>query len=805
MKLINNVLILILFVCSYSFGQTVTVVDRTNLQPIANVKIYSSTDPEKYITTDNKGQADINSLKSAAMITFEAEGFQFQNYTYSAIEEHSFQIGLTERSYTTEEIVVSTTRFGRNISREPQKIDILGSNNISFLNQPTTAELLENTGNIEVQKSQLGGGSPIIRGFEANKVLIMIDGVRFNNAIFRGGHLQNVMRIDENILDRVEVVYGPGSAIYGSDALGGVMNFYTKNPMPSTNNKPLFMTSAYGRYSYAYNEKTGHFDINAGLNKIAFLGSITFSDFGDLMQGSNVNPFLGDTWSRQYYQGNINNKDTMLYNDNKNKQVLSAYHQYDILGKVLFKQNNTIQHLLNFQYSNTGDVPRYDRLTEIKENGIFNSAEWYYGPEKRLMGSYQFSLTPKKSFFTNANLVLAYQDIGESRHNRNFGSKFRTDRIENVKVYTGNLDFNRVSAKNLLGWGIEGYYNDVKSTASKTNIYTDSIAPASTRYPADGSNMYSFAAYLTDNYFVNKYFNISGGVRYTNVGLNANFTDTTFFRFPFTEAKQRNNALTGNLGFVLLPGYDWRISLLGSSGFRAPNVDDLAKVFETSAGDALIVPNNNIKPEKLYSGELNLSKILEGRIKLEGSVYYTILRDLIVTDNFQYNGQDSILYEGTMTRVKANQNKEKGYVYGWNLSLNADITTWFTLSSTVNFTYGRIKTDSVDYPLDHIPPVFGKTSIMLHFPKLRAEFYTLYNGWKNVWDYNLNGEDNIQYATPLGMPSWFTLNARAAYQFVKYFSVEAGVENILDQRYRVFGSGISAPGRNFVISLKGFY
>jgi hemoglobin/transferrin/lactoferrin receptor protein len=804
MKYILRIMLLCI-IAGCAMAQTVKVVDKTNLQPIPNVKIFDSNDPKIFVESDKNGSADITSLKDKVLLTFEAEGFQSEIILYSTIEGNKFQVGMTEKSYTTDEIIVSTTKFERNISKEPQQIDIIGSNTISYWNTPTTAELLMNTGNILVQKSQLGGGSPVMRGFEANKVLILIDGVRFNNAIFRGGHLQNVLRIDENVLDRIEVVYGPGSSIYGSDALGGVINFFTKNPMLSTNAKPLFKAGAYGRYSYAYNEKTGHIDLNLGFKKIGILGSFTFSDFGDLRQGKYGNPFIRDIWDRQYYQANINNRDTMLLNDDENKQVGSKYHQYDILAKILFKQSDVFEHILNFQYSNTSDVPRYDRLSEINSEGKFNVAEWYYGPEKRMMGSYQLTLTPKKSFFNTAKLLLAYQDIEESRHTRNFNNKNRTDRVEKVKVYTGTLDFNKSIGKHSLGWGLEGSYNDVKSTAEKVNIYTGEISPASTRYPVDGSNTYSFAGYLTGNYNVNKFVNVTAGARYTNTGLNADFTDTTFFHFPYSKAEQRNSAITGNLGVVVMPGYDWRFALNGSTGFRVPNVDDLAKVFESSAGTSLVVPNNDIKPEKLYTGELTISKIFNKTVKLEGTAYYSLLKDVIVTDFFQYNGQDSILYEGAMTRVLANQNKNEGYVYGYNLSLNADITNWFTLYSNVNFTYGRIKTDTVDYPLDHIPPVFGKTGITLNFPRVRADVYSLYNGWKNLWDYNINGEDNIEYATPYGMPSWFTLNLKVAYQIVNNFSIEAGCENILDERYRVFSSGISAPGRNFVISLKGRY
>jgi hemoglobin/transferrin/lactoferrin receptor protein len=804
MKIIYGILLIIMF-CYSTFSQTVSIVDKTSLQPIAGARLLNISDTAIFVTTDAKGLADISSLKNSVSIYVEAEGFQSVTITYSEIQSAKFLVGLTERSYTTDEIVVSTSKFGRDIKYQPQQLDIIGSNNIEFMDQPTTAELLSSTGNILVQKSQLGGGSPILRGFEASRILLMVDGVRFNNAIFRAGHLQNVLRIDENVLERMEVLFGPGSVIYGSDALGGTMHFYTKLPVLSLTDKPKYSIGAYGRYGYAYSEKTGHLDINAGFKKFGVIASFTFSDFGDLKQGKYANPFINDLWDRTYYQGTLNGADTMIANDNVDKQISSAYHQYDILAKLLFQQSKNIQHILNFQFSNTNNVPRYDRLTELASNGTFSNAEWYYGPEKWLMGSYQLNVKSKKSFFSDASLILSYQDVEESRHNRSYKSKFRTDRTENVKVYSGNLDFNKQFGKHQLSYGLEGSYNDVKSVASKVNVKTDSIAPASTRYPVDGSNMSSFAAYVLENYMPHKNLNLTAGARFSIVNLNAKFIDTTFYHFPYTEIKQNQSALTGNLGLVYTAANDWRIAILGSTGFRSPNIDDLTKIFDTQAGVEVDVPNPDLKPEYLYSAELTLSKIFERSVKLQGTAYYSLLTNIMVTDKFQFNGQDSILYEGEMTQVVAKQNRDKGYIYGYNLSLDADITNWFTLSGTVNFTYGRVKTDSVDYPLDHIPPVFGKASMTLHLEKLRAEAYALYNGWKNIWDYNVTGEDNLSYATELGMPSWYTLNLKAAYQLQKNFSIEGGVENILDQRYRVFGSGISAPGRNYSITLRVRY
>ena len=161
------------------------------------------------------------------------------------------------------------------------------------------------------------------------------------------------------------------------------------------------------------------------------------------------------------------------------------------------------------------------------------------------------------------------------------------------------------------------------------------------------------------------------------------------------------------------------------------------------------------------------------------------------------------MYDGYPALVAANQNAEKGsYILGTNLYISADLTNYLSFTSTLNLTYGRIATDGTDQPLDHIPPVFGKTGFQLKLEKFRGEFWASYNGWKHFWDYSLTGEDNYPDATPEGMPSWYTLNISAQYQITRNLQLIAALETILDKNYRVFASGINAPGRNLVLTLR---
>lgn len=802
----NFILLTFLLIAINVFSQNVTVVDKSNLKPLKNVVITAGNLTAK---TNELGMADISAFKGEEKIEFTSVDFMPVTLSYAKIEQLNFTVSLSDKSYRTNEIVVSANKFDENLKYLPAQVEVMNAQDIAFSNSQTPALMLVKTGNVTSQFSQQGGGSPIIRGFETNKILLMIDGVRYNNAIFRGGHLQNILRIDQNMLARTEVLFGAGSTVYGSDALGGVVSFYTKDPLLSLNNKTLTTGNAFFRYSSANEEKTGHANFSIGSKKVGFLGSFTYSDFKSLRMGSN--DVKNQNWLRKFTVQRINGRDTMIPNENVYLQDPSGYHQYDILGKVLISQSPKVNHTFNFQYSRTNDVPRYDRLNTYNSSGNLSSAEWYYGPEKRMLASYKLNLKNTKAFYDDSRIILAYQDVQESRHNRNFGSSQRTSRFEDVKVYSMNVDFNKLYKQHNFAFGLEGIYNDVTSTAHRTNINTGAETPASTRYPDGGSNMKSFAGYFTDLWKFNQKVSANFGIRYNYVGLNAEFIDTTFFKFAQLYPNgidQSNGAISGNLGFTFTPKDDWKIYLNGTRGFRAPNVDDLAKIFDTSPGNAttignVIVPNPDLKPEYTYGGELGVSNVFANKLWAQVIGYYTLIEDAIVTEPFTYNGQDTIIYNGFPAVVTANQNAQSGHIWGLGLSLNADITNYLSLTNTVNYTYGRIHTDSVDYPLDHIPPLFGKSAIVVNLTKFRGEFSIIYNAWKEKKDYNLFGEDNFSQATPDGMPNWFTLNMNAAYQLNNNLQLQLEINNILDRNYRVFSSGVNAAGINSVLTFRG--
>ena len=794
----------LLIVAIISFGLTfaqkqIKVIDLATYKPVANVMVSKADNSAVFGKTNEKGEIQLN-LKELNFL-FSHPDYLSIVYSVQEIESSKYKVFINQNVNSFEEVVVSASKFEEKKNDVSQKIQVLRASEIAAQNQSSMADVLANSGNVMVQKSQLGGGSPIIRGFETNKVLMVIDGIRMNNAIYRGGHLQNIVTLDNAIMDRVEVVFGAGSVVYGSDALGGVMNFTTKSPVFSATDTVLVKAAAFTRYFSAANGFSGHADISIGNKRFGSLSSFTFSKYGDLRQGANRRPFVGNFGARPWYAATFNGVDSMVMNADTNVQIGSGYTQYDILQKFSFKQNEAITHKLNFQLSNSGDIPRYDRLT-LESASKPKFAVWNYGPQKRFLAAYTLDFNKNNTFFDQARVILAYQAIEESRIVRKFNDSWETNNIEKLDIFTINADFFQKIKKHELRYGTEAFLNLVNSSAFAKNVATNTIRDTSTRYPDAGSSMRSAAIYATHTWEISDKFILNDGLRFSYVGLNANFTDTTYFPFPFNSINQNNSAFNGNLGFVYLPSKTWRITANTSTGFRAPNVDDLSKVFESVPG-SVVVPNPNLKVEYTVNGELGITKEILPGLRASINFYYTNLSNALITQNSQFQGADSIQYGGELSQVMSTVNAGKAYIYGIEGALAGQINKYISILGTVNYTKGRIVTDTVPYPLDHIPPVFGKFSVISSVNKLRTEFFVNYAAWKRVKDYNMIGEDNFSYATAQGMPSWFTLNARVSYSITKDISFQVACENILDQNYRQFASNISAPGRNFIFTLRG--
>lgn len=711
----------------------------------------------------------------------------------------------TTRTSVLDEVVVSVNRWEQNLREVSNRVTKIGVSTIQIQNPQTSADLLGLSNQVFIQKSQLGGGSPMIRGFATNRVLLVVDGVRMNNAIFRGGNVQNVISLDANSIREAEVIFGPGSVIYGSDAIGGVMDFHTLKPTLSSNGKTDVSGNAFARVASANQERTMHADVNVGFQKWALTTSVTKSYFDDLVMGSRG----PEEYTRPDYQLREGANDITVVNPDPNRQVATGYDQLNILQKVRFKPNQHWDWEYGFHFSETSDVPRYDRLI-LKNNDTFSNAEWYYGPQKWNMHNLHARYHGTTLLFDQMKATVAYQHYEESRHSRNFtggNRNRRTDRYETVDAISVNFDFDKqLNEKSSLFYGAEYVTNEIGSTAQRVDITNGQTTGVSTRYP-DGSEWRSYAAYASMRHKINNKWLANASVRYTQVYTYAPF-DLTYFDFPFTEAELNNGAFNGSLGVVFTPNSDskWYANL--SSGFRAPNVDDVGKVFDSEPG-SVVVPNPNLRPEQAYSAEIGYTGTVAKELTFDVAVFYTRLNDAIARGASTFNGQTQIDYDGTLSNVLALQNISRVNVRGLQLGARWVVRPQLQLASFLNFQKGEEldgSTNETSNPT-HIAPTFGNTQLTYTYKTVTVVAYANYNGeisYNNLAlseraDAHLYAKD--ENGNPYS-PAWTTANLKFGWQATKLFRLDMGVENIFDKRYRPYSSGISAPGRNFIATLR---
>lgn len=789
-------LLILSFTCFIQINSQEVRVLTTKGEPIENVSIFN---PSMKISTltNEQGRASIARFTASDTLVFQHPTYKRISLAKKRVRLMDYTVILKRQTILMEEFVISVSRSRESKKDIPNMIDIIQPSELNHSTALNSADLLTSTGNIVVQKSQGGGGSPILRGFEANKILLVIDGVRMNNAIYRGGHLQNALTIDNQILERAEILYGPASVMYGSDALGGVVHYYTKDPEFSVDGPFNFQTNAFTQYASATNSTTGHLDLNLGSREFASLSSFTYSDFGNITMGKNRSPFLPDFGKDFHYAARLHGMDTVLANSNPHVQKETGYEQYDFLQKFRYRPANFIDMMLNLQYSTSSKIHRYDKLNDYKDHHL-KYAEWYYGPQNRFMAALQTKYLNSTPLFTNFNTIVSFQRIDEDRITRGFGDELKYWQMEEVDVYTLTTDFLKIRDNgDKINYGIEMNYNIVNSEAHSKNIVTGGNFTEMSRYPDEGSITQTYSAYMGYKKVFKRKLIVNSGIRYSYNHLYSGFSNELLV-LPFDEIEISNGAVTGSLSFVYHPTEDWKLNLIGSTGFRNPNVDDYGKV--RAKDDYVTVPSPDIGPEYAYNLEFGLSRTFEGYIKIGATGFMTYLTDAIVRQPHSIMGKDSLEFQGHQYKMIANTNADRAMINGLSFNILADVSKNIRFKSILNFIEGTNLTH--DVPMAHIPPMFGNTMIKYTTKRTFFQFDVRYNGWKEPGDMSPYGEDNEEEATPHGYPAWYTLNAKAAYNLGDNMFIQLAIDNILDYYYKTFASGISAPGRSFVISLK---
>jgi outer membrane receptor protein involved in Fe transport len=641
--------------------------------------------------------------------------------------------------------------------------------NIIIKNSKTSAELLREEKGIFIQKTSHGGGSAILRGLSSNRILLLVDDIRLNNSTYRLGNHQYLTTVDNNMLERIDIVRGPASVLYGSDALGGAINLRTTDPYYS-NKQPFFQINGFGRFASADHEQTYYSSLLYASKHIFFTGSAGYKKYGDLRRGANS----------QYSQ--LERSTNGLY------QSPSGFASFDIASKIGIKLSAQQQLILSLQHSSQNETPRYDKY----ENDHFY--KWLYAPQKRQLFylRYEFSdLFPalKALKFTASRQKQIEGRIQQKQISSNL-SKEQDEILTNAILLSGKMIYGNHRIKT----GAELYFDEIKSgkklySADEVLIKSD----RQSRYP-DGATYINSGFFIDDLYAFNKNTVVEFGGRLSY--QKANFTPA----LPGGVKRLPKNyqptffSLTGKLGFKRRFSEKFEFNSFLRQGFRAPNMSDFAK-FGQSKGSTFEVPNPNLKAEKITNIDLGIVyRSPEGSVNF--NLFYGLLTDLIESAPSLYFGQSYLKIDSVNYKIKSKQNIGNGFISGLEFSTHYQLSETLHLKANAAYTYGQnIKQRS---PIGGIPPLFGTVSVNKNLQNIKTEFYIRFAARQS----RLSQDDMDDPRIPTGgTPEWFTLNLRGKYKLNRFLSVQAAIENILDLNYREHGSGINGPGRNFMMSL----
>ena len=802
------------------FAQRVVLKDAVTNQALPNVTVVD-TEKERYTTSDSLGIVHLDSFSNKDHIRFIHMGYSIYEKRKDQIKSNQI-IWMNPDAENLNEIVLSVSRMTVNKQRLAQQVGILTQDEIQKQNPENTAVMLREVPGVRVQQSQGGGGSPVLRGFEANRVLLVVDGVRLNNAISRSGHAHNALTIDPLSLSRTEIIFGPSSVGYGSDALGGVIHFYTKTPL--INQEKKIHLSGSSSYDFRQNtlKQSAQFEYSA--TKWAMLHQLSFSSFGDIVMGSRRAHGYNDWGKVHQYSQNSNYYFNATPSKNADPLVQrnSGYQQLDLLQKWIYHTPNGVKFTLNLQGSITENIPRFDKLTE-KWEGDLRFARWEYGPQKRVLISPQISFIGNTALMDSGKIVAAVQLIEESRIQRKFSSFDRQTQKEQVNVYSLNADFKaKASNKSELSYGAEITHNLIRSTAFAEQLEVDGNTILSlgaktaiaTRYPSAGSTYSTIAAYMDYRKYLTSKSTLTLGARYTLTEIDARWSEQPLIDAGLGHVYQNHQSSNVTIGYNYQSNKQWQLKALFSTGFRAPNIDDLGKTRENNG--ILSVPNLQLKPEYIYSTYLGVKKQWGDGSYIEGNGYFAFVNDYIARGPYMFlhdastSDPKTLIFSGDEVMTTANINVGLVKVAGFSTQAKWQLSSKLSYQGSATLTKGWGNTKSGNLP--SISPLFlaqklkwdllkGEVSLRWHHARAKAAHN--FSPW---------GEDGLE-ETPLlsnemetpiyaGAPSWHRWDIEAGFPLSNAVKLSAGIFNLWDTHYREFASGISAPGRTLKLVVR---
>ena len=659
---------------------------------------------------------------------------------------------LKKNSTPIPEVVITATRSASSLSQVPAAVKTLDQKQMAERLVRTFPEALRETPGVAIQKTSNGQGSPFIRGFTGFRNLMMIDGIRFNNSTFRDGPNQYWNTIDQQALSRIEVLPSQGSVLYGSDAVGGTVNAFTKDSGYLSEAEGGFFSHglASHRYSSAEHSNVEHLETSIGEGqKWGLHAGVTLSQFGDVIDGSG---------RRQLHTGYDNWAfDVRLDVALDDKWNFTAVHQQA-------RQNDAWRtHSTTAGVSFAGTVIGTDRVRLFDQERSLSYV--------RLVGH------ELNSFIDNASLTVSLQTAGEQQFRITGGGTRSFNKVD-LTTLGADLQFTSDSPIGTFVYGID-YYEDFVQSHASDNPFQGAVA--------DNSTYSLLGVHIQDAIDIGERVHLFIGERFTHATANLGS-----FRNPFTLAQSSFanswNNFSGSVRFVIDLDDRDRYTLYGgvSQAFRAPNLSDLSR-FDVALSGRTETPATDLSPEKYLTYEIGLKAITDS-ITASIAYFHTRLNNLIIRRSTAVPLQDT----------KANGGD--GYMQGFEAAARWQIDKHWSIFGHIAWVEGEADqfigttTQKRREPLGKISPLVGYGGV--RWQNTGNRIWTELVGLTYGEAGRLNTSDQLdtQRVPPNGTPSFLVLTLRGGWQVSEHLLLTASLDNLLNQTYRYHGSGSNEPG-----------
>ena len=731
-----------------------------------------------------------------------------------------------------EEVAVTAARIEKDTFRTPNAISVVGRAQIGRMNADTTSRILRETVGVWAQQTTVGQGSPLLRGLTGYQAFIQVDGVRLNNSTFRSGPNQYLSTVSPDNLDRIEVLRGPGSMLYGSGAMGGVISLFTKDPIIEGSAENWNIHSRlFGRVASATSERLGRLEVMGSRNRLGFSVGASARGFGDINAGSGYDLHFKN---RKFEIVTDKPKGVEVFDEPPDNvpdrwlidtEAPLDWKAYDGNAKIAYQLNDTSTINLAYQLWRQPQTPRYDKIAPREFD------EFFFEPQDRDLIYATYLSQPIGSAIDQLRLTASYQRQKEGRNEVKRGATERRERFDTVNTFGVSAQaVNTSLPRQRVIVGGEFYFDTLDSHTIKTDLNTgaEKVDDTKGRF-IDGSEFWDANFFVQDEIELHERIEFTLGGRFTLFHTNA---DLSIREPTFDEFDESGSALTGSAGVVV--GVQEGLNIVGNfaTSFRAPSLNDTTAVEVTNEG--IDAPSPDLESETGWTVEGGV-KARYSRFIGSVTLFHSRINDLVARVPVQevYSGQTIPKLYGDIQAANPGidvfifDNVDEVQIQGIELSGLIPIHSGWSVYGNGTLTRGKVlllngvKPD-LNKPWEERirrePPLNGIIGIRWEQPAGRywGGFFVRGAVKQNrlnrgdIRDPRIPGTtrdtgevkfDDNGNAIDQGTPGWVTLNIRGGVQVSEYNRLTLALENLFDKRYREHGTGIDAPGFNFIVSL----